>query len=266
MTGRAATGPRDGAAPSAPEATGAEPPTPSEADATGRGQRDRSAPSGTEATGAPSPTPSEADPTDRGQRDRSAPSAAEATDAPPQKPGKPWLSGGKGSPRLPTTRASAPTWSPGAALVVPVDPSIAADFVLPSEASPIVEGGAPALHVTLLSRAALAPIAEALAPRWGDVLAGLPDPPPIRLDGPLRRAHDAARNRASWYVPVADPEAWRAYTADVSAAIDAALRAADAPGISTDEPQRVFHVTLANDQGGDPYGSIGRPWDFVRPV
>jgi hypothetical protein len=153
---------------------------------------------------------------------------------------------------------------PARALIVPVPPTFGDGLALPPGAVPLRDEAGPALHVTLLSRHTLAPIEEALRARWAALAPTLPPPPRPAPDGPVRRAHDPARGQTSWYVVLAEQAAWRAHVAAVVAAIDAALRRDGLGGFAASEPDRVFHVTLANDQGGDPHRSIAAPWAFER--
>jgi hypothetical protein len=158
-------------------------------------------------------------------------------------------------------------WSPGAGLVLELG-EIALPAAHPADVT-VPEGFARVrgAHLTLLRRrslAAIVPFVAADGAARGASLAALPSPPPVALTGPLCRAEapeeDASLGpgpRVSLYLACTGQDALHAYLAAVVATLDARSRAAGGPAFPHPEPDRLFHVSVWNNRGGDPRHSVG---------
>ncbi len=156
-------------------------------------------------------------------------------------------------------------WSPGRAITVDVDAERVPEYQVPAGAFPIAEHGRAAYHVTLVSSRMLVDHERAIGEVWDEVRFGeaaiIPAPD---LDPRVNEADhpDPEDDRRSWWMRARNQEAYRQATERLLVALEGALRRStgDASITLPREPERVFHVTVANADGGDPAASVGRVW------
>ena len=149
-------------------------------------------------------------------------------------------------------------WRPDGGIVAWVQEDRLPKYDLPPEATRIQQDGKPAFHVTLIGSSALPPYRDAMAAVWPAVLDAAPEPPEVELSPEAGRAHDEVKNKTSWYACVLNPDAYREYLRSLVHLIDQEMRAAGKGAFEPDFHRR-FHVTIANDKGGDPMASVSEP-------
>jgi hypothetical protein len=152
-------------------------------------------------------------------------------------------------------------WRPGGGVVAHVPLEQVPSYDLPPEASKIQLDGKPAFHVTLIAKDVMLPYAPTLASLWSSIADAMPEPPVAQLSPNLRAAVSEEKRRKSWFVDVLNADEYRQFVFELAGAIDSALRAADYPPFINGDADRYFHVTIANDQGGDPMKSLSSPQD-----
>jgi hypothetical protein len=155
-------------------------------------------------------------------------------------------------------------WRPGGGVVAHVPPEQVPSYELPPEASKVQLDGRPAFHVTLISKDAMLSYATALASLWSSIADAMPEPPVAQLSPTLRVAVSEEKRRKSWFVDVLNADEYRQFVFELAGAIDSTMRAAGYPRFINEETDRYFHVTIANDQGGDPMKSLSNPHDAPR--
>lgn len=155
--------------------------------------------------------------------------------------------------------ASQLDWRPGGGVVAHVPPEQVPSYDLPPEASKDQLDGKPAFHVTLIAKDVMLPYAAALASLWSGIADSMPEPPVVQLSPRLRVAVSEEKQRKSWFVDVLNADEYRQFVSALAGAIDSALRAVDYPPFINRDAGRYFHVTIANDQGGDPMKSLSNP-------
>jgi hypothetical protein len=143
------------------------------------------------------------------------------------------------------------SWQPGGAIVAEVDAALVPDVPLPIQAT------RRGYHVTLLGRASLQPVAPVLGRVWLELLVNLREPPVPVLKPVLALATDPERQRRTWFLRVENPEVFALYVLELTECMDDAVRRINQTGFVNGEQDRFFHVSVANDQGGDPLLSIG---------
>ena len=91
---------------------------------------------------------------------------------------------------------------------------------------------------------------------WPAIAAVAPEPPDAQLSPALDNAVNAEKQKMSWFVKVINADAYREFLRDLVALIDRKMQTAGYPPFVNPMMDRPFHVTVANDQGGDPMGSV----------
>ena len=132
------------------------------------------------------------------------------------------------------------------------------------------------LHVTLLRSASMAPLVDVLGGEAAALCASLPAFPSVRLGTrlhqatrpphPLKDPPGSREPRITWFIVPDDPAPMQAALARIVDALDAASRRRGGPAFSHPEPDRMFHVSVFNNRGGDAWRSIGDigPMDLAR--
>lgn len=113
-------------------------------------------------------------------------------------------------------------WRPDGGIVAFVGEDTLPPYNLPSEATRIHLDGKPAFHVTLIARHVMEPYKDAMTTLWPAIADAAPELPVAQLSPELDKAFDVEKQKTS-----------------------------DRPFINP-EMNRQFHVTVANDKGGDP--------------
>ena len=146
-------------------------------------------------------------------------------------------------------------WVPHGGIVAHVPPEQIPRIELPPQATTIRMNGKPAFHVTLIGRLVMLPYATALGNLWPGIADTAPPPPTAQLGQELLLGEDKVKHAKSWIVEVLNAAEFRDYVRELAALIDRTLRAADHGRFINEDVGRRFHVTIANDQGGDPMKS-----------
>lgn len=159
------------------------------------------------------------------------------------------------------------TWSPGhGGLLARVDPPWVPGTRPPAD--PHATAISPAdLHVTLLRGASMLALVDVLGPHWSAIAPTLPRPPRPRFAPTLHRAtrgpHPTkdppgeTRTRSTWFLLIEDQGAWRETLSQIVTQLDSASRRRANLTFAHPEPDRLFHLSVYNDRGGDPARSIG---------
>ena len=150
-------------------------------------------------------------------------------------------------------------WRPGAGIVASVPEDTLPEYMLPSEATRIQVDGKPAFHVTLIARRVMEPYQDAMKTLWPTIAGDAPEAPVAQLSPELKKACDEKKGKTSWYVDVINANAYREYLRVLVDLIDRKLQNAGYPRFINPEMDRPFHLTVANDKGGDPKGSVSDP-------
>lgn len=150
-------------------------------------------------------------------------------------------------------------WRPDGGIVAIVPENTLPEYVLPSEATRIQLDGKPAFHVTLIARRVMQPYKDAMTTLWPAIADAAPEPPVARLSPELKKAFEEEKQKTSWYVNVINADAYREYLRRLVDLIDHKLQNAGYPRFINPELDRPFHLTVANDRGGDPMGSVSDP-------
>jgi hypothetical protein len=155
-----------------------------------------------------------------------------------------------------------PCWRSGGGIVAPVEPALAPRFVLPDEAVLLSENASPSFHITLIGRKSLLSLAKELESHWDAMRPHCSQPPQPRLDPVLRLAMDAGRK--TWFLHILNQAEFRHYVQDLSCILDEMLYSRSGCRFVNPEENRYFHLSIANNCGGNPLESIGsiqRPSD-----
>ena len=142
-----------------------------------------------------------------------------------------------------------PTWLYGGGVVVHVRPELQ-DWKLPGDAVKLL-----AFHITLLGRNVFAGREDAMAAVWDVVQPELPLPPQSQLGA--RVNVQTQGDRKTWFLDVVNQEDYRSYVEQLLEALNGELQASGEKGFDQLPADRYFHMTLANNCGGDPMKSIG---------
>ncbi len=146
------------------------------------------------------------------------------------------------------------SWVRGGGVVVHVYPE-GQDWPLPADAVVL-----PSFHVTLIGRKAFLELEDAMADVWDSARTSLTELPQPELDTRVDLATDA--DRKTWYLHVVNQDEFRACAQKLTRTLDQLLSERTGSRFPNPETDRYFHMTVANNQGGDPLKSIGS----IRPV
>jgi len=104
-------------------------------------------------------------------------------------------------------------------------------------------------HVTLVGGKALKEFKAQLKEGTKEVIAAMPEPPTPELGrtGVAKRIMADGEVRETYFMEVDNQEDFQDY----------ADKLCEALGIANPEPDRFFHVSVANNQGGNPFKSVG---------
>jgi len=130
------------------------------------------------------------------------------------------------------------------AIVAKYDPEVLPASDVPGELDPISK-----VHVTLVGGKALKPFKATLKENAKEILAKLP-PAPVPTFGELgiaERTMGDGEVRQTAFFEVSNQDDFQAY-------VDLMCKAL---GIDNPEPDRWFHVSVANNHGGNPFKSVG---------
>lgn len=150
-------------------------------------------------------------------------------------------------------------WKPGAGVVVHVDPGLIPRHDLPSDAVPIQIAGKPAFHVTLIKRRAIERCTQAMARVWPGIMAELPNVPSAEPRHEVIQADDPVKNTRCWIVELRNAEAYEALRQELTRRLNRAFEDAGYVGLSVGDNPIRWHITIANNRGGDPFQSSGDP-------
>lgn len=150
-------------------------------------------------------------------------------------------------------------WRPDGGIVAFVGEDALPEYDLPPEATRIQLGGKPAFHVTLIARHVMEPYKDAMTTLWPAIADAAPEPPVAQLSPELKKACEAGKQKTSWYVKVINADAYSKYLRGLVDLIDQHFRTAGYRPFINPEMDRLFHLTVANDKGGDPMGSVSDP-------
>jgi len=145
--------------------------------------------------------------------------------------------------------AELPAWVPDGGVVLDVH-SASQGCQLPSDATPL-----PSFHVTLLGRRVFLDQQEAMARVWESARPTLPVPPQAEFDAAIHEAVD--ENRKTWFLHVVNQIAFRSYVRELTKILDGAFSRLRGTRFTNSETDRYFHMSIANNLGGDPMKSIG---------
>lgn len=150
-------------------------------------------------------------------------------------------------------------WRPDGGIVAFVPEDRLPKYDLPLEATRIQLDGKPAFHVTLIAKRVMQPYKDAMTILWPAIAAAAAEPPDAELSLELKRACDHKKKKRSWYVNVTNAEAYSEYLRRLVELIDHKLQNAGCGRFINPEMDQSFHVTVANDKGGNPMGSVSDP-------
>ena len=150
-------------------------------------------------------------------------------------------------------------WRPGGGIVAFVPEDTLPEYDLPPEATRIQLDGKPAFHVTLIGRRVMEPYKDAMTTSWPAIAAAAREPPVAQLSSELKKACNKEKQKTSWFVDVINADAYRNYLRDLVALIDHNLQTAGYGPFINPVMDRPFHMTVANDRGGDPMCSVSDP-------
>ena len=98
-----------------------------------------------------------------------------------------------------------------------------------------------------------------MAKVWKEVQPTLPLPPQAKLDATVNQAVD--EDRKTWFLHIANQDEFQSYVQELTSILDGAFTRLTESGLTNPETDRYFHMSVADDQGGDPLKSIGS----IRP-
>jgi len=145
--------------------------------------------------------------------------------------------------------AHLPSWVREGGVVVEVHP-VGRDWQLPADAIQL-----PFFHVTLIGRKVFLERQDEMAKVWEEVRPTLPLPPQAELDTAVNLAID--EDRKTWFRHIANQDEFRSYVQELTSILDGAFTRFTERGLSNPETDRYFHMSVANNRGGDPMKSIG---------
>jgi hypothetical protein len=141
------------------------------------------------------------------------------------------------------------SWMPGGGVVSEIH-GLTPDWKLPSEATLLH-----VFHVTLIGRKAFLENQNTMIGAWDSLRGTLPSPRPPELETQVRLATDGGRK--TWYLHIGNQEEFRSYVDELTRLLDKAFRRLDGCNFTNPESDRYFHMSIANNRGGDPLKSIG---------
>lgn len=142
-----------------------------------------------------------------------------------------------------------PSWTRGGGIVVHANRE-PQDWQLPSEAVAL-----PSFHITLIGRKVFLGQEDAMADAWESVRRLLPLPPGPELDKHVTLATD--EERKTWFLHIINQDNFRDYVEQMTSILNDAFRQRSGSGFVNPDTDRYFHLSVANNQGGDPMKSIG---------
>ena len=142
-----------------------------------------------------------------------------------------------------------PSWVREGGVVVEVHP-VGRDWQLPADATQL-----PSFHVTLIGRKVFLEQQDEMAKVWKEVQPTLPLPPQAELETVVNQAVD--EDRKTWFLHVTNQDEFRSYVQELTSILDGAFTRLTESGLTNPESDRYFHMSVANNQGGDPLESIG---------
>jgi hypothetical protein len=142
-----------------------------------------------------------------------------------------------------------PTWVPGGGVVLAVHP-VRQDWQLPADAIQL-----PSFHVTLIGRKPFREQQDMMAKIWEAVRTSLPLPPEPELETAVNQA--IKDDRKTWFLPIINQDEFRSYVEKLTRILDDAFSRLIGHDLTHLETDRYFHVSIANNQNGDPFKSIG---------
>jgi hypothetical protein len=155
-------------------------------------------------------------------------------------------------------------WTPGAGIVAPVDPDLIPRFELPTHATTLQHGGRPAYHVTLIKRRALESCGAALAEVWPAVLADPLLVPIAKPHAKLIEATDPSTGTVSWIVELDNAYSFESLRLELTNRLNHAFEAAGYRRLRVGHNPVRWHITIANNRGGDPFQSFSDPHRFLK--
>ena len=150
-------------------------------------------------------------------------------------------------------------WRPDGGIVASVPEDTLPEYDLPPEATRIQLDGKPAFHVTLIGRRVMEPYRDAMTTSWPAIAAAAKEPPVAQLSSELKKACNKEKQKTSWFVKVINADVYSEYLRDLVTLIDDHLKTAGKGPFINPEMDRLFHMTVANDRGGDPMDSVSDP-------
>jgi hypothetical protein len=155
-------------------------------------------------------------------------------------------------------------WIPGGGIVAPVHPDLIPCVPLPAEATRIQIDSNPAYHVTVIKRRALEHCGQAMADTWPGILADPPKLPAAKPHNRVIEAGDPASGTRVWIVELCNAEAFDVLRLDLTHRLEQAFAATGYPALKIgDNPVR-WHITIANNCGGNPFNSFGDPHRYIN--
>ena len=94
---------------------------------------------------------------------------------------------------------------------------------------------------------------------WEAVQPTLSLPPQAALEAAVNQVAD--EERRTWFLHIVNQDDFRSYVQDLTSILDDAFNRLIGSGVTNPEINRCFHISVANNQGGDPLKSIGS----IRP-
>jgi hypothetical protein len=152
-----------------------------------------------------------------------------------------------------TTRLN---WRPDGGIVAFVPEDTLPEYYLPPEATRIQLNGKPAFHVTLIAKRVMEPYKEEMKTLWPAITDAAPEPPVAQLSLELKKAFDEKKQKTSWYVDVINADSYSEYLRVLVDLIRSHFQTAGYGPFINPEMDRLFHLTVANDKGGNPMDSV----------
>jgi hypothetical protein len=144
-----------------------------------------------------------------------------------------------------------PSWVPGGGVVIDVDPTDRG-WQLPADATQLQS-----FHVTLIGRKVFLEQQDEMAKVWEELRPTLPLPPHAELDTTVNQAVD--KDRKTWFLRILNQDQFLSYVKELTSILDDAFNRFGGGSFTNPETDRYFHLSVANNQGGDPLKSIGSP-------
>jgi len=113
----------------------------------------------------------------------------------------------------------------------------------------------PAFHVTLIGRKVFLEQQDMMAKVWETMRSSLPLPPEPEFDTAVNQAVD--EDRKTWFLHIANQDEFRCYVEELTSVFEDAFTRLVGCDFTNAETDRYFHMSVANNQGGDPFKNIG---------